>query len=65
MIFTTDASETAIAAVAYLTRKDKHENIHIGFLMGKAKVAPKPATFNSIPRLELCADVLDIELASH
>lgn len=56
----TDASEVAITAVAYLF--DAHgRDINLGFIMGKSKVAPKPAT--SIPRLELCAAVLGVEIA--
>nr|XP_022300829.1 uncharacterized protein LOC111109032 [Crassostrea virginica] len=60
LIFT-DASEVAIAAVAYLF--DSHGGeVNLGFIMGKSKVAPKPAT--SIPRLELCAAVLGVEIAT-
>ncbi|KAM9320270.1 uncharacterized protein PAF06_004771 [Gastrophryne carolinensis] len=34
---------------------------HIGFLFGKAKLAPKPE--HTIPRLELCGTVLAVEIA--
>ncbi|KAK3105444.1 hypothetical protein FSP39_025380 [Pinctada imbricata] len=61
LIFT-DASELAIASVAYLYDVSESGNINLGFIMGKAKVAPKPAT--SIPRLELCAAVLGVEIAT-
>jgi hypothetical protein len=57
LIFT-DASELAISAVAYLL--DSRDNL-LGFIMGKSKVAPKLAS--SVPRLELCAAVLGIEIA--
>lgn len=57
----TDASENAIAAVAYLCGEDSNGMFHIGFVLGKAKVAPKQAV--SIPRLELCAAVLGVEIA--
>ncbi|XP_048729761.2 uncharacterized protein LOC125647112 [Ostrea edulis] len=50
-----DASEAAIAAAAYL--KVKH---HIGFIMGKSKLAPLAG--HSIPRLELCGAVLATEI---
>ena len=49
----TDASVEAIAAVAV---------IKLIILLGKAKVAPKSAV--TIPRLELCAAVLSIEITN-
>ena len=51
-----DASEKAIAASAYLHTIDREGNCHVGFLIGKAKLAPQSG--NTIPRLELCAAVL-------
>lgn len=57
----TDASKDAIAAVAFLKVWKDEENSDIGFLMGKAKVAPTHG--HTIPRLELCAAVLGIEIA--
>ncbi|KAJ8346863.1 hypothetical protein SKAU_G00282640 [Synaphobranchus kaupii] len=56
-----DASVKAIAAVAYL--KVTHEDGHseVGFILGKAKLAPVPEL--TIPRLELCAAVLAVELS--
>ena len=39
-----DASELAIAAVAYLRTIDKDGNSFLGFLMGKSKVAPSHCT---------------------
>lgn len=56
-----DASTKAIAAVAYLKVTDGEGNNQIGFVMGKAKLAPRPE--HTIPRLELCAAVLAVELA--
>ncbi|XP_056093862.1 uncharacterized protein LOC130072671 [Rhinichthys klamathensis goyatoka] len=56
-----DASTMAISAVAYLKATDKNGHTHIGFLMGKAKLAPHPP--HTVPRLELCAAVLAVELA--
>ncbi|XP_075737935.1 uncharacterized protein LOC142777431 [Rhipicephalus microplus] len=56
-----DASTSAIAAVAYLRVIDKQGNKHVGFVMGKAKLAPKPD--HTIPRLKLCAAVLAAEMA--
>ncbi|XP_069140928.1 uncharacterized protein [Argopecten irradians] len=55
-----DASETAIAAVVYLQLTDSEGNQKLGFVMGKAKLAPKHG--HTIPRLELCAAVLAVEL---
>lgn len=56
-----DASVKAIVAVAYLRTKDMKGQCHIGFVMGKAKLAPLPE--HTIPRLELCAALLAVELA--
>lgn len=48
-----DASTMAIAAVAYLRVMDFEGQSYVGFIMGKSKLAPRPA--HSVPRLELCA----------
>ena len=56
-----DASSTAIAAVAYVQVKNEHGQYLPGFVMGKSKLAPRPA--HTIPRLELCAAVLAVEMA--
>ncbi|XP_026113195.1 uncharacterized protein LOC113091779 [Carassius auratus] len=55
-----DASILAIAAVAYLRVIDSNGQLHVGFVMGKSKLAPFPA--HTVPRLELCAAVLAVEL---
>lgn len=55
-----DASTTAIAAVAYVRAVDSNGKCHVGFIMGKSKLAPRPA--HTVPRLELCAAVLAVEL---
>ncbi|XP_061170885.1 uncharacterized protein LOC133180358 [Saccostrea echinata] len=55
-----DASKEAIAAVAYL-KLVSGNTTDVGFLVGKAKVAPTHG--HTIPRLELCAGVLAVELA--
>ncbi|TWW74375.1 hypothetical protein D4764_14G0003760 [Takifugu flavidus] len=51
----------AIAAVAYLRALDFDGKWHVGFVMGKSKLAPYP--MHTVPRLELCAAVLAVELA--
>lgn len=56
-----DASTTAISAVAYIRTVDNQGNIQVGFCMGKSKLAPKQC--HTVPRLELCAAVLAVELA--
>lgn len=56
-----DVSTKAIAAVAYLKLTDSNGAIHVGFVMGKAKLTPLPE--HTVPRLELCAAVLAVELA--
>ncbi|XP_014676742.1 PREDICTED: uncharacterized protein LOC106816632 [Priapulus caudatus] len=54
-----DASEKAVAAVAYVkTYKDGEGQV--GFVMGKAKLAPSHG--HTIPRLELCAAILAVEV---
>lgn len=55
-----DASTLAIGAVAYLRTIDNEGAYHIGFVMGKSKLAPRPA--HTVPRLELCAAVLAVEM---
>lgn len=55
-----DASEMVIASVAYLRTVDAMDNIYVGFILGKSKLAP--ARGHSIPRLELCAAVLSAQL---
>ena len=56
-----DASEKAIAAVVYLQTTDTSGTKQLGFVLGKAKLAPPRE--HSIPRLELCAAVLAVEVA--
>ena len=56
-----DASTKAIAAVAYLKVTNEAGNSCVGFVMGKSKLAPRPEL--TMPRLELCAAVLAVELA--
>lgn len=56
-----DASVQAIGAVAYIKLTDGEGKSELGFVFGKAKLAPQPAV--TIPRLELCAAVLAVEIA--
>lgn len=56
-----DASEKAIAAVVYLRTTYPDGKTEIGFVLGKAKLAPSSG--HTIPRKELCAAVLGIEIA--
>lgn len=56
-----DASEKAIAAVSYLKAFYPDGSTSTGFLLGKSKVAP--VSGHTIPRLELCAAVLAIEVS--
>ncbi|XP_036002193.1 uncharacterized protein LOC118565663 [Fundulus heteroclitus] len=55
-----DASTVAIGAVAYLRTASDEGQYHVGFIMGKSKLAPRPA--HTVPRLELCAAVLAVEM---
>ena len=56
-----DASEKAIAAVGYLKGTLPDGRRSLGFVLGKAKVAPLHG--QSIPRLELCSALLAVEIA--
>nr|XP_034311144.1 uncharacterized protein LOC117684166 [Crassostrea gigas] len=56
-----DASELAIAAVCYVKATYLDGSSSIGFVLGKAKVSPLSG--HTIPRLELCAAVLAVEVA--
>ncbi|XP_050419539.1 uncharacterized protein LOC126832715 [Patella vulgata] len=56
-----DASEKAIAAVGYVRAPCQTRNFELGFILGKAKLAPLHG--NTIPRLELCAAVVAVEVA--
>ncbi len=56
-----DASVQNISAVAYLKVTDSDGMCHVGFIMGKAKLAPQ--TSHTVPRLELCAAVLAVKIA--
>lgn len=56
-----DASEKAVASVAYVKITDPTDSqSHLGFIMGKAKVAP--LSCHTIPRLELCSALLATEV---
>ena len=56
-----DASVKAVAAVAYIKVTNHENQPEVGFVFGKAKLAPQPDL--TIPRLELCAAVLAVEIA--
>ena len=55
-----DASTKAIGAVAYLRAVQEDGKAEVGLVMGKAKLAPQSEP--TIPRLELCAAVLAVEM---
>lgn len=56
-----DASTKAIDALAYLRAKHDVGQMGMSFVMGKAKLALLSEP--TLPRLELCAAVLDVEIA--
>ncbi|XP_067306911.1 uncharacterized protein [Pseudorasbora parva] len=56
-----DASSKAIGVVAYLRTIQAEGQVEVGFILGKAKLAPQYEP--TIPRLELCAAVLAVEVA--
>ena len=55
-----DASVKGIAAVTYAKIIQSDGQVHVSFVFGKAKLASNHAT--TIPRLELCAAVLAVEI---
>lgn len=55
-----DASEGGYGCVSYLRLENAEENVHISFLMGKARVAP--LKHMTMPRLELTAAVLAVRM---
>ncbi len=57
------ASVQNISAVAYLKVTDREGMCYVGFIMVKVKLAPQ--TVHTVPRLELCAAVLAVEIAEH
>ena len=56
-----DASQFAVGQVSYLRLVNEDDQIHVSFLMGKARVAPLKLV--SIPRLELTAAVISVNVA--
>ncbi|XP_062602420.1 uncharacterized protein LOC134264140 [Saccostrea cucullata] len=56
LLIFSDASTMAIAAVAFLRQVSDTGKEQLGFIMGKAKLAPKHG--HTVPRLELCAAVM-------
>ena len=57
-----DASEKAIGYVMYIRSFDADNNVHVSFVEGNSRVAPRAAT--TMPRLELCAAV-EASYSSH
>ena len=55
-----DASTIRYGQCSYLRLVDEHGTIHVSFLMGKARVAPKKTV--SIPRLELAAATVSAKM---
>ena len=55
-----DASKEVIGAFSYLRTIQCNGNMQVSFVPGKAKLAPSHPT--TVPRLELCAAVLGVEM---
>ena len=58
-----DASTQALGAVVYLVSTGKDDKVQVRLLTSKSRIAPCPA--QTIPRLELTAAVLGVNLMSH
>ena len=56
-----DASSSGYGSAAYLRILDSSGKFHVGFVAGKARLAPLKPT--SIPRLELTAAITSVRLA--
>ena len=57
-----DASNIGYGQCSYLRLLDDHDNVHCSLVMAKSRVTPmKPVT---IPRLELTAAVVSVQVAS-
>ncbi|XP_061886479.1 uncharacterized protein LOC133637538 [Entelurus aequoreus] len=56
-----DASMKAICAVAYIKVTAADGTTEVGFVLGKARLTPQPEL--TVPRLELCAAVMAVEMA--
>ena len=57
-----DASQSGIGQVSYLRVVNENKDVHVSFLMSKARVAPiKPM---SIPRMELTTAVLSVNVTA-
>ena len=57
-----DASDVGIGQVSYLRLSNAEGQIHVSFLMGKARVAP--LKLMSTPRMELTAAVVSVNVSS-
>jgi len=57
-----DASESGIGCVLYLRSVNSENRVHVSFVVGSSRIAPRGTT--SIPRLELCASLEASQLAT-
>lgn len=55
-----DASESGYGTVSYLRLENNEKEVHVAFMIGKARVAPLKQV--TIPRLELTAAVLAVKV---
>lgn len=54
-----DASTMAIATVAYIKTVENNGQCHVGFIMGKSKLAPKLA--HTVPLIEMKIDLNSVK----